>query len=46
MNNEKNEEKNDQRSVEERLERFADSLVECSEINAWEYGNTGNFLFN
>ena len=46
MNNEKNEEKNDPRSIEERLERFTESLIESNEINAWEYGNTGNFLYN
>lgn len=35
-----------ERSREERLERIVDELVESAEVNAWEYGNTGNFLYN
>ncbi|MCR5348666.1 MAG: hypothetical protein K6E59_03560 [Bacilli bacterium] len=31
---------------ESRLERFVDELVECAELNAWEYGNSGNFLYS
>ena len=25
---------------------IADNLLEVATINAWEYGNTGNMLFN
>ena len=28
------------------VERLADILVDSAELNAWEYGNTGNFMFN
>ena len=31
---------------EERIEELADRLVDAVELNAWEYGNTGNFMFN
>ena len=29
-----------------RIERIVDELVECAEINAWEYGNSGNFMYS
>ncbi len=29
-----------------RLYLFADELIESTKINAWEYGNTGNFIYN
>ena len=31
---------------EKRMEHLAEELVEALEFNAWEYGNTGNFLYN
>ena len=31
---------------EKRIDRIAEELVEAVEFNAWEYGNTGNFLYN
>ncbi len=31
---------------EEKLERFAEKLIEAMEFNAWEYGNTGDFPYN
>lgn len=31
---------------EERIEELAERLVDAVEFNAWEYGNTGNFMFN
>ena len=28
------------------LNRLADELTEATEVNAWEYANSGNFLYN
>lgn len=33
-------------SKHQKLYELADRLVEAAEFTAWEYGNTGNFLFN
>ena len=36
-------------STEERsslLNRLADEMTEATEFNAWEYANSGNFLYN
>lgn len=43
-----NEQKREEREVskrQERIEHLAEDLVEAVEINAWEYGNNGDFLF-
>ena len=31
---------------ESRIERLADAMVEAAEFNAWEYGNSGNFMYS
>jgi len=47
MNYENEEEaKTTERSREERLDEFVEELVEGAEINAWEYSNTGNFIYS
>ena len=47
MNYENDEaEKPTERSREERLDEIAEELVEGAEINAWEYSNTGNFIYS
>ena len=43
--NEKRTEKRERNNKEKRMERLADRLVEAANFNAWEYGNTGNFIF-
>lgn len=43
-------EENERQITEEkqtkRIYKIADRLIEATELNAWEYGNTGNFLYN
>ena len=38
------EEKEYVENQQSKLEQFADSLVEALEINAWTYGNSGEFI--
>ena len=41
-----NENENREYEEETALERLADALIDSTELNAWEYGNMGNFLYN
>lgn len=43
---ENNEKEINQEKKTKRIYVLADELIEATEINAWEYGNTGNFLYN
>ncbi len=43
---EENEKQINNESEAKFIYRLADRLVEATELNAWEYGNTGDFLYN
>lgn len=40
------EEDYESREKQKKIERIAEELLDATEFNAWEYGNTGNFLYN
>lgn len=40
------EEQEQQQQRHKKIDEIAEELVESVEFNAWEYGNSGNFIYN